>query len=159
MNWRSITRRKGEITQIQARAPGPVTSSQQSHLARLRHREPGVHEIRDAPLAVTEVCHLLADPRRRGHNDLAAEFCAAIAAGELRVIEVAPPDYRRMAELLTTYAPLRLQVVDACIVALAAHLMLVGWPGLFACGRVRLVACAAHLDEKRHRLTRERLAG
>lgn len=73
-------------------------------------------------LAVTEVCHLLADPRRRGRNDLAAEFCAAIAADELRVIEAAPPDYRRMAELLTTYASLRLQVVDACIVALAERL-------------------------------------
>lgn len=73
-------------------------------------------------LAVTEVCHLLADPRRRGCNDLAAEFCASIAADELRVIEAAPPDYRRMAELLTTYASLRLQVVDACIVALAERL-------------------------------------
>ena len=33
VNWRSIVRRRGEITQIQVRAPGPVTSSQQSHLA------------------------------------------------------------------------------------------------------------------------------
>jgi uncharacterized protein len=46
-------------------------------------------------LAVTEVCHLLADPQRRG---------------------------RRMAELLTTYASLRLQAVDACVVALAERL-------------------------------------
>lgn len=30
-------------------------------------------------LAVTEICHLLADPARRGRPDLAAEFCAAIA--------------------------------------------------------------------------------
>ena len=36
-------------------------------------------------LAVTEVCHLLADLQRRGHSGLAAEFCAAIAADELRV--------------------------------------------------------------------------
>ena len=36
-------------------------------------------------LAVTEICHLLADPRRRGHHSLTAEFCAAIAADELRV--------------------------------------------------------------------------
>ena len=70
-------------------------------------------------LAVTEVCHLLADPRRRGHPGLAAEFCAAIAADELRVIEATPHDYGRMAELLTTYASLRLQVVDACVIALA----------------------------------------
>jgi uncharacterized protein len=73
-------------------------------------------------LAVTEVCHLLADPRRRGRPGLAAEFCAAIADDELRVIEVTPYDYRRMAELLTTYASLRLQVVDACVVALAERL-------------------------------------
>jgi uncharacterized protein len=31
-------------------------------------------------LAVTEVCHLLADPHRRGSTELAAEFCAAVAA-------------------------------------------------------------------------------
>ena len=73
-------------------------------------------------LAVTEVCHLLADPQRRGRPGLAAEFCAAIAEDELRVIEVTPYDYRRMAELLTTYASLRLQVVDACVVALAERL-------------------------------------
>jgi predicted nucleic acid-binding protein len=39
-------------------------------------------------LAVTEICHLLADPQRRGRAGLAAEFCAAIADDELRVIEV-----------------------------------------------------------------------
>jgi uncharacterized protein len=52
-------------------------------------------------------------------RSLAAEFCAAIADDELRVIEVTPHDYRRMAELLTTYSSLRLQVVDACVIALA----------------------------------------
>ena len=36
-------------------------------------------------LAVTEVCHLLADPQRRGRVGLAAEFCAA-TAGELAPI-------------------------------------------------------------------------
>jgi uncharacterized protein len=41
------------------------------------------------------------------------------APRSLRVIEATPHDYRRMAELLTSYALLRLQVVDACIVALA----------------------------------------
>jgi uncharacterized protein len=65
---------------------------------------------------------LLADPRRRGRTGPAAEFCAAVAADELRVIEATPHDYRRMAELLTSYASLRLQVVDACIVALAERL-------------------------------------
>lgn len=70
-------------------------------------------------LAVTEVCHLLADPQRRGSPALAARFCAAIGADELRVIEVAPHDYRRIAELLTSYESLRLQAVDACVIALA----------------------------------------
>ena len=77
-------------------------------------------------LAVTEVCHLLADPQRRGRVGLAAEFCAAIADDELRVIEITPHDYRRVAELLTTYSSLysslRLQVVDACVIALAERL-------------------------------------
>jgi hypothetical protein len=41
---------------------------------------------------------------------------------ELRVIEVTPHDYRRMAELLTTYSSLRLQAVDACVIALAERL-------------------------------------
>ena len=43
-------KRKGKITQIQVRAPGPVASSQQSHLAKLRHTKPGVHETRDTPM-------------------------------------------------------------------------------------------------------------
>jgi predicted nucleic acid-binding protein len=73
-------------------------------------------------LAVTEVCHLLADPQRRGRPGLAAEFCAAIAEDELRVIEATPYDYRRVAELLTTYASLPLHVVDACVIALAERL-------------------------------------
>ena len=37
-------------------------------------------------------------------------------------IKATPHDYRRMAELLTTYASLRLQAVDACVVALAERL-------------------------------------
>ena len=60
-------------------------------------------------VAVTEVCHLLSDPQRRGRVGLAAEFCAAIADDELRVIKITPHDYRRMAELLTTPSSLRLQ--------------------------------------------------
>jgi uncharacterized protein len=54
---------------------------------------------------------------------LAAAFNAADRAeDELRVIEATPHDYRRMAELLTTYASLRLQVVDACVIAVAERL-------------------------------------
>ena len=73
-------------------------------------------------LAVTEICHLLADPLRRGSSALAGEFCAAIAADELRVIEATPHDYRRMAELLVAYDSMRLQAVDACVIALAERL-------------------------------------
>ncbi|MBE3016208.1 PIN domain-containing protein [Microbispora sp. NEAU-D428] len=67
-------------------------------------------------LAVTEICHLLSDPVRRGSPAL---FCAAVADDELRVIEVTPHDYRRMSELLAAYASLRPQAVDACVIALA----------------------------------------
>jgi hypothetical protein len=76
VNWRSIVRRRGgKITRMQARAPVPVTSSQQSHLAKLRHTEPGVHGTRDAP----QVCYGCesgflpryargAQPRARAHQ-------------------------------------------------------------------------------------------
>jgi hypothetical protein len=53
---------------------------------------------------------------------VAIAVCAAVAADELRVIEATLHDYRRMAELLTTYSSLRQQVVDVCIVALAERL-------------------------------------
>ena len=42
---------------MQARAQGPVASSQQSHLAKLRHTEPGVHGTRDAPLSLVALRH------------------------------------------------------------------------------------------------------
>jgi hypothetical protein len=46
---------------------------------------------------------------------MAARLCAAIGADELRVIEVTPRDYQgRPAH---TYASLRPQAVDACIIA------------------------------------------
>ena len=46
-------------------------------------------------LAVTEICHLPADPERRGRRGLTAEFCAAIADDELRLVELTHPSYRR----------------------------------------------------------------
>jgi uncharacterized protein len=93
---------------------------------------------------------LLADSQRRGRSGLAAEFCAAVAADELLVIEATPHDYRRMAELLTSYASLRLQVVDACIVALAERLDLWGVATLDR--RDLLVVAPRHLP-KGERLT------
>jgi uncharacterized protein len=91
---------------------------------------------------------LLTDPQRRGRTWLAAEFCAAIAADELRVVEATPHDYRRMAELLTTYASMRLQVVDACIVALAKRLDLCEVAALDRRGL--LVVAPRHLPKGEH---------
>jgi predicted nucleic acid-binding protein len=65
------------------------------------------------------ICWPIRSAARAG---LAAEFCAAIADDELRIIEVTPYDYRRMAERLTTYSSLRLQAVDACVMTLAERL-------------------------------------
>ena len=48
VNWRSINKEEENYTNP-GLGTGPVTSSQQSHLAKLRHTEPGVHETRDAP--------------------------------------------------------------------------------------------------------------
>ena len=70
---------------------------------------------------VTEVCHLLADPLRRGGPGLASEFCAAVADDALRAFE-GPHDGRRMSDLLATYSSARLQAVDACVIALAERL-------------------------------------
>jgi hypothetical protein len=50
VNWRSINKEGGKNYTNPGLGTGPVTSSQQSHLAKLRHTEPGVHETRDAPL-------------------------------------------------------------------------------------------------------------
>ncbi len=105
---------------------GPLVAafneSDRDHVRCVRFLQENWSRLVVPSLAVTEICHLLADPQRRGHTSLAAEFCAAIAADELRVIEATPYDYGRMAELLTAYASLRLQVVDACVIALAERL-------------------------------------
>jgi hypothetical protein len=55
------------------RAPGQVTSSQQSHLAKLRHTKPGVHETRDAPcLRRTESDNAAGNGRAAADADTAA---------------------------------------------------------------------------------------
>jgi hypothetical protein len=56
-------------------------------------------------LAVTEVCHLLADPQRRGRPALAAEFCAAIAEDEVRVIEAHNGWRKRNRQVLYRFWP------------------------------------------------------
>ena len=74
-------------------------------------------------LAVTEVCLLSGTIR----SDAAASAWPLNSAppsqsDELRVIEITPHDYRRVAERLTTDSSLRLQAVDACVIALAERL-------------------------------------
>ena len=48
-----------------------------------------------------------------------AAFVASVAAGDLHVIELTLADYRRCAELITTYADLGLGLVDASVIAIA----------------------------------------
>lgn len=48
-----------------------------------------------------------------------AAFVASIAAGDLAVVELSPEDWVRCAELIGTYADLRLGLVDASVIAVA----------------------------------------
>ena len=80
--WGTPVKWIAQITQIQAWAPGPVTSSQQSHLAKLRHTEPGVHETRDAPPS-----------RRRWPADI---FPFITLEGTPRLLQVPHPQLRLM---------------------------------------------------------------
>jgi hypothetical protein len=73
-----------------------------------------------------------------------------VPAGGLRIIEATTHDFRRMAELLTTYASLRLQVVDARIVGLAERLDL---SEVAALGRRDLLVIAPRHLPKGERLT------
>lgn len=70
-------------------------------------------------LAVTEVCYFLANRKLGGNSLLAARFVAAIAERELRTVEITRDDYSRITALMRTYALMRLEVVDASVVALA----------------------------------------
>ena len=49
-------------------------------------------------------------------------FVASISSGELAVIELSATDWARCAELITTYADLRLGLVDASVIAVAERL-------------------------------------
>jgi len=67
---------------------GPLVAafneSDRDHVRCVRFLQENWSRLVVPSLAVTEACHLLADPQRRGHTNMAAEFCAAIAADELR---------------------------------------------------------------------------
>jgi predicted nucleic acid-binding protein len=58
----------------------------------------------------------LGDPSRE------ALFLRAVAEGEFQSVELATPDYERMAELVDQYADLPLGTTDASVIALAERL-------------------------------------
>nr|WP_322779875.1 PIN domain-containing protein [Frankia sp. Cas4] len=68
---------------------------------------------------LTEVCWLL--ERERGSQAEAA-FLDALAADELRLVELQKSDLRRMADLVRRYDNLPLGAVDASVVAVAERL-------------------------------------
>jgi predicted nucleic acid-binding protein len=51
-----------------------------------------------------------------------ATFVASVAAGELTVVDLAPIDWARCAELITRYHDLSLGLVDASVIAIAERL-------------------------------------
>jgi predicted nucleic acid-binding protein len=85
--------------------------------AELLSRHPGPLLV--PMLVVTEVVHLLA--RRIGPRAEAA-FLEDLELGNLIAEPVAPGDWSRIRELVTTYADLSLGTVDASVVALAERL-------------------------------------
>lgn len=70
-------------------------------------------------LAITEVTYLLAT---RLGPEAEVRFLGDLASGALTVIDVQPPDWLRIAELVARYADLRLGTVDASLVAAAERL-------------------------------------
>ena len=93
-------KRGGKITQMQARAQGPVASSQQSHLAKLRHTEPGVHETRDAP---ARCAHTL--PHMRVERALAERILMYRLVCSLKIVESKPLDRLAPASLRQRLRP------------------------------------------------------
>jgi uncharacterized protein len=72
---------------------------------------------------VAETC-MLAERRLRAPADAVPRFLAAIAAGEIAVVDPAPADLRRAAELIAEYRDLPLGIVDAGLVVLSEVLAL-----------------------------------
>ena len=80
-----------------------------------KHRGP---VLVPAPVIV-EVCQLLASRRGTKAEGL---FLAALAAGELQLVDLQLSDYGRAAELVEQYADLPLGAVDACVIAVAERM-------------------------------------
>ena len=69
--------------------------------------------------AITEVAYLLA---RDISNEAAADFIASLAATELTLETPSQEDYSRSAGILRQYSDVKLDFVDALIVAIAERL-------------------------------------
>jgi predicted nucleic acid-binding protein len=65
---------------------------------------------------------VLVDDRGTSWPRAESAFVASISSGELAVIELSATDWARCAELITTYADLRLGLVDASVIAVAERL-------------------------------------
>ncbi len=67
---------------------------------------------------IAETC-ILAERRLREPAGAVSRLLNAVASGEMTVVDPAPADLRRIAELVTLYRDLPLGAVDAGVVALA----------------------------------------
>lgn len=68
---------------------------------------------------IAEVGYLLA---RTGGPRIEAAFLRSFADGSLTVVDLEPPDFARMADLVETYADFPLGTTDASVIALAERL-------------------------------------
>jgi hypothetical protein len=105
---------------------GPIVAAA---LAGDDHHGPCVDLFRELHLAnrpllvpatvVAEVGYLL---NREAGPDVEALFLTALADGDFTPLNLTADDYRRAAELVTTYADLPLGTTDATVIALAERL-------------------------------------
>ncbi|WP_066070097.1 type II toxin-antitoxin system VapC family toxin [Frankia sp. EI5c] len=65
---------------------------------------------------ITEVCWLL---ESRAGSAAEATFLASLVEDDLTVVDLEPPDFQRMADLVRRYTDLPLGAVDASVVAVA----------------------------------------
>ena len=70
-------------------------------------------------MVIAEVCYLL---QSRAGSKVEAAFLRLFAVGKLVVVEAAPDDFHRMADLVERYADLPLGGTEAAVVAIAERL-------------------------------------
>lgn len=76
-------------------------------------------ELAATPLVIAETAWLLLDRGGPGPQSL---FLSLVTTGQLEVVDLTSQDWERVAELVDTYADLRLDAVDASTVAVAERL-------------------------------------